>query len=767
MHREFWEAGFRVFPLYGFQGTSDDARCDCDRTSCDVPGKHPRAANWQHTPAWDEDQVEAMEEAGHFDSGFGVLCRGLLVIDVDARNGGIESFTALSEAVPGIAAAGLIVETGSGGGSRHLYFEGAPEGVALVQHLTEYPGLDFKSSGYVVGPGSRHASGSRYAIGHGSPDDLDPAPAELIDMLRRPDRHRAEFDGRVVDVAHSDIADMLSAIDADCPYDLWIRIGMAVHHATGGTGFAVWDGWSQTADSYDGKHMDSHWHSFGRCANPVTLGTLVHHAEEGGWQMPVSFTPDERGLEHQDQEEERPTDGKPFDTIGVDLTAPPGFVGKVAQWVESQSRRHRKRLSVAAALTAIGNVAGLRYTDDRDGVTCNLFTFCVAGSGTGKESALASITKIHKAAGIAGATHGGIKSEQEITRNLTRHQSALYAIDEIGFLLAKIKNAQAKGGATYLEGVIGMLMAAYSKADGHMLLNGDVKAELVAGMIKEAGRLNKRIDDGDTEKGLAERVEHIKTSLSQIDDGLDRPFLSLIGFTTPTTFDDTIDFQSATSGFIGRALIFNERETVPQRKHKFRAPKMPDAMAAFLAQLYGGGEYSADGGSYRVEHYGERVKIPTDAVAHDMLDAAADWFDDQAVLHKGRTGLEALYLRAYEMVSKVSLILACPEGRRTREHVRWAFALVVRDLDEKTRLVTANDREKDSPKTSLALRVSNIIDGDDGETLGVIFNRLRRFKRQDVQAALDGMVAKGLAFKVEASPEKGGHKTARYTLKGQ
>ena len=758
MHREFWEAGYRVFSLWSFSGDT----CECGREGCESAGKHPRASNWQFTPEWDEDQIEAMEDAGHFDSGYGVLCRGLLVVDVDARNGGVASWTKLAERVPSLAGAGLIVETGSGGGSRHLYFRAPEPAIAMLQHHPDYPGLDFKTSGFVVGPGSRHKSGTRYSVAHGTPDDIEAAPQELVDMLRKPERHRAEFDGRVVDVSHQDIADMLAPIDPDCDYDTWIRIGMSVHHATGGTGLDVWDCWSQRGEKYDGKGMDSHWHSFGRCANPVTLGTLVHHAESAGWQMPVTFTPEQSGINFDTADEPTP-DGLPFDISGVDLTAPPGFAGDLARWIEDQSRRPRKRLAVAGALSALGNVAGLRYTDDRDGVTCNLFTFCVAGSRTGKEAIQQAVATIHRAAGLAGATHGAIKSEQEIVRNLTRHQAALYVIDEIGIFLQKVKNAQRSGGAAYLDGVIGMLMAAYSKADGFMLLTGDAKDDLRGVLTKEAAQLQKRLDDGDNAAWLGRRLAQVSTALEGLDNGLERPFLSLIGFTTPVTFDELVDYQSATNGFIGRALMFNERETAPRSKRRFRKRAMSDGMAATLAQIFSAGEYDMQEAGGRVEFYGKRTAIPTDARAHDMLDAALDWFEDQADAHKGRTGLEALYLGAYELVSKVSLVLSTREGLRTAEHVRWAFALVRRDLEEKARLVTANDREKDAPKLALQARIANIIDGD-GETSGVIFNRLRKNKRQDVQAVLDKMIADGLALKEERQHPKNKSKVQIFRL---
>ncbi len=751
MHRAFWENGYRVFGLYALRGQGEDAVCACGWNGCIAPGKHPIASNWQHTPEWDFEQIEAMEASGQFASGYGVLCRGLLVIDVDARNGGVESLEKLADAVPAIMDAGLVVETGSGGGSRHLYFEGPPDGAAMLQHHPDYPGLDFKTSGYVVGPGSRHASGRRYDAVVGGPEDIGPAPAALIDLLRKPERHRAEYDGRAVDVSHADIAGMVAPIDPDCDYDTWIRIGMAVHHATGGTGFEVWDQWSARGEKYDARSMDSHWHSFGRSANPVTLGTLVHHAEAAGWQMPVSFTPEQ---DFDAVAEDGPRDGLPFDLAGVDLTAPPGFAGEVARWIEDQSRRPRKRLSVAGALVALGNVVGLRHTDDRDGVTGNLFAFCVAGSRTGKEAIQQGVSEIHRAAGMAPATHGAIKSEQEITRNLVRHQAALYVIDEIGIFLQKVKNAQQKGGALYLDGVIGMLMAAYSKADGFLLLTGDLKEELRAGLGKELSQLRRKEEENEGGPFVAHRIEQVEASLGGLDKGLEKPFLSLIGFTTPATFDDLVDYQSATNGFIGRALIFIERETAPRSKPRFRRRPMPDEMAATLAQLHGGGEY--DPQASRVGYYGSRYEVPTDPRAEGMLDAALDWFEDEAEAHKGRTGLEALYLGAYEIVSKVSLILAAPEGRRTTEHVRWAFALVRRDVEEKARLVVANDREKDSPRMALRAKIANVI-GEDGERLGVIYNRLRRHKRSDVDAALAEMVDSGVASRVEV-PRRGNQK---------
>lgn len=740
MHDEFRDAGYKVFGLlgaYNHDGSELEER---------LAYKKPYSQGWQHTPDWSDEQWNLFHEIGAFDTGYGVLMDGLLVIDVDARNGGIDSYERLLEKVPEISGAGLIVNTGSGGGSKHIYFKSP--GCALVQHLKDYPGIDFKSSGYVVGPGSKHSSGSAYSVAVGSPDDIDVAPASLVSLLEKPEHHRHEYNGQTIDVTHADISDMLRYVDGFDDYDSWVEIGMCVHHATGGTGFDVWDSWSQGSSKYDADEMHKKWHSFGKSANPKTIGTLIYRAEQGGWRQSVTFTPDvEFGPV------ELPSDHE------VDLLRPPGFVGELAQWIESQSRRPRERLAVAAALTAIGNVAGLRYRDDRDNVTSNLFAFCVAGSGTGKEAIQQAISEIHAVTGISAATHGAIKSEQEIMRNIAlRHQAAFYIVDEIGIFLQKIKNAQNRGGAAYLEGIIGILMSAYSKANGRMLITGDLKDDIRAEINKKIAGLNRKQDEGI--KIDESQINALTGKLDALDEGLLRPFVSVVGFTTPVTFDGLVDFETATNGFIGRSLLFEERDTAPRTKAGFRKTAMPSKMADRLRAIYSAGEYDSRSG---VVEATQRKSIPTDSAASDLLDETVQWFEDQAIDQKASTGLESLYLRAYELVAKVSYILAIPEGVRTVEHVRWAYALVKRDIESKMHLVMSNSGPDGKSAMALNSAIAHAL-GDEGLTIGVLRNKLsRKWKKDDINASIANLVEKGL-IKEEEVPAGNGKTSKRLIM---
>lgn len=748
------QAGFRVFPLLG--------AVDHDGNKLDPKESHKRpwSRGWKNTPAtWSDEQLDTMDLMGQFATGYGVLCDGLIVIDVDARNGGVESYDALVSKIPELENAGLTVATGSGGGSRHVYFK-APADVSLQQHLDDYPGIDFKTSGFVVGPASLHSSGNTYQIIDGNFDDVDDAPATLVTLLERPAYRRVEYDGSFMDVSENTLADMLDCIpNDDLHYDDWVEIGMAIHHTLAGHGFELWDNWSRRSAKYDDTQMDYKWQSFGDSPNPKTIGTLIFLATQNGYTTPVTFESDTPGL----------TVGVAgsdlLDTSWCDLLRPPDFVGEVKEWIDTQCRFPREHLAVAGALVSVGNVAGLRYTDDVDGASANMFAFCVADSSSGKEAVLQACQDILVEAGVSAAAHGYQKSQQEVTRNLIRHQPAYYLIDEIGIELKKATNATRKGGAAHLEGLIGALMSFYGKANGRALLSGDVKEDMRKALQGDYARVQKQMEDRGDEPNLLRKAARIQGQLETLDQGLDRPFLSLMGFTTPSTFDDIIDADQAASGFVGRALLIREHESNPRPKRPFKKAPFDAAIKGKLMQLYQGGSFDAQDYDARVEHIGPRIPIRTTPEAIEALHAASDWIMDFAEDQKEITGLEPVVRRGYELIAKVSLILAVQSGIRTLRHVQWAYALVQRDINEKLLLVLANDTTRPSDQ-SLMANITKVISSDHGETFGVIKNKLRRYKPEDVKRALEKMVENGICDKKVTKHPKNGREVERFFFTG-
>lgn len=199
--------GWSVVPLH----RAADGACSCRRPDCPAIGKHPRIA-WQGrttTPAH-ETEVRAWWERWPR-ANVGVvtgLVSGIVVLDVDPRNGGDETlarfvarrFGPLPETV----------ESATGGGGRHYWFD--PTGRRLPTGRLA-AGLDLKAEGgLVVAPPSVHASGAAYAwVAGRSPAERKPAPlprwiaalscgdvdaerrSPLAETVARTDLERAEF----------------------------------------------------------------------------------------------------------------------------------------------------------------------------------------------------------------------------------------------------------------------------------------------------------------------------------------------------------------------------------------------------------------------------------------------------------------------------------------------------------------------------------------------------------------------------------------------
>lgn len=750
---DYLEAGFRVF---GLNGTDKKGHCECGDPECEALFKHPRISNWQSVPHWSEEQLETFEAMGHFKTGFGVLCVGWLIVDVDARNGGVESFAKLCTDVPEAGKSAFVVDTGSGGGSQHHYFR-LEEPLAMVQHLPDYPGIDFKTSGFVVGAGSMHATGLKYESTKGFAQDITDAPEGLVSLLRKPARYRVRTDHGEIDTDAETVRALLKHINPDCPYEQWVKCGMAVHHSLQGSGFDLWDEWSEGGTSYPGTgQLERHWHSFGKAPNPAGYGTLLHYAREGGYTEEVTF-------EYQGEEVE----GDPV----VDLLRPPGFVGELTDWINGQCLYPRENLSVAAALCAVSGLAGMRHIDELDDMSANIIAFCVAGSGTGKEAVQQAYLKIMRTAGVQAAVHGGFKSEQELMRNLIRHQAAFYSVDELGLVLRKLENASKRGGASYLEGIIGLVMSVYSKANGYLPITGDLKEEIREHLRKELARAEKRLDDlpqdssQDAQRGrLTRQVEQVSDALKKIDDGLDSPYLTILGYTTPVTFDALMGFEQATNGFMARAMIFKDLETNPKRKKGFKKEAMSEQLENQIRNLYAPGRFDMLDPDSRIEHREDKTMIPTTLEGQEALSDVYERFHALADEQKGATGLEAIPRRGYELAAKVSLILALPEGLRTAQHVEWAYALARRDVDQKVQLAYSTEHAEDD--SGLAAKIMSLVTKEHGETLGVLCNRLRGTPKAQVEALLEQMTSKGMLEVVESSHPKKKTPVFRYYGKG-
>jgi P4 family phage/plasmid primase-like protien len=169
--------GWPILPLH----TALKDGCSCRKPDCSTIGKHPRyhATDLRHglkDASTDEALIRRWWSRWRH-ANIGIVTgktSGLVVIDIDPRNGGdltAEDLETEHGKFP------ETVENLTGGGGRQLFYQ-HPGGDRRVSAHTLGPGVDIKADGgYVVAPPSRHASGRRYEWEVSShPDDITVAP---------------------------------------------------------------------------------------------------------------------------------------------------------------------------------------------------------------------------------------------------------------------------------------------------------------------------------------------------------------------------------------------------------------------------------------------------------------------------------------------------------------------------------------------------------------------------------------------------------------
>lgn len=748
--QQWRDAGFRFFGLHPFRGQ----KCGCGNKDCKAAGKHPIVSNWTNTPIWSDEQFEIMQMMGELDTGWGALLDGLLVVDIDTRNGG--------ERIPDWEEqCGYVVATGGGGW--HYYFLNSEP---VSKKVDGFQGVDFLSgsSFSVVGAGSKHKSGGEYKIIKGSPSTITQVPEGILSRIKRENTVRVRGEKAEFDIEITVLEDCLFGIkNDDVDYEKWLAVGMALHHSTKGSavGMDMWKRWSAQSSKSTGKSIGYKWDSFGKQSNPVTYATLYHYATQDGWIEPVTFP------EPDDDDVPRPTtapnNGIPFTIDDIDLQSPPEFVGELTNWIDSQCLYPRRKLAVATALQCIGDIGGLNYILDDGMTTSNLIVFCIAGSSTGKEAVLQARFDILKTAGVIAAHHGGIKSEQELIRNMLRHDASLYTIDEIGIMLTKVENSKKRGGASYLEGVIGIIMSAYSKANGTFGVSGDLRDTAKATIRSEMKQVTGLAKEGEiTPQEEQDRVAELEQALQRLESGIEKPFVSIMGYTTPSTFESVVSFDNLTNGFIARSVMVDEADTNPKHRKGFRKPAMPMVIENTLMRIQSNGNYSMERHS-KISRPDNQTVIPSTDEAIELMDKIMDYQWQLAEQAKADNGYEAVCRRTAEMVNKISLILAIPSKLRTEYHVRWAFAYVKNDIERKINLANSihGDAEEGVRASStLEAKILTVVDKDTWEGEGTIINRCRKWKKRDVQVMLAEMTTAG-TLKLEEKEHKYNKTTTR------
>ena len=270
-------------------------------------GKIPRDRGWQ-TRIYSDGELKRWAARG---GDIGVrLGASYVVMDVDPRNYalGNNSFERLCDDLGISFGNAPVVWSGRGDGGRHVYMH-KPERLRVQGKLNGYQGIDFKSSGFVMAPGSRHpVTGGLYEVDEFGPPlaRIPPAPQALLNQLARPDPVDLINGTRVGRITNEKLAELLAVLDpvdyGAGHYDSWIRLAAACHDATAGGGMIEWLAWCEVDPAYANDEARErnirHWQSF-KAGQPggATYRTLLQAVSAAGRPDLVAGIDDDDALE--------------------------------------------------------------------------------------------------------------------------------------------------------------------------------------------------------------------------------------------------------------------------------------------------------------------------------------------------------------------------------------------------------------------------------------------------------------------------------------
>lgn len=276
------QIGWSVFPVWS---CDKQGHCRCSKGQhCKSQGKHPHSlAPHGHLDATtDENTIKYWFESDP-QAGIGVACdrSGLMVLDVDPRNGGHKTL-AIIETDHGPLNSNCIADTQGGG--EHRVFKANPD---TIYPSTLGSGLDIKYHGYICVEPTQGPSGKYHWRADYSPFNGN-EPSKLPKFIINQCRSTGKYDGSIgqnypvaTKQTFSDLRDALTHINAD-DYHTWIKVGLALRPYDE-VGYDIWTTWSATSKKFDSRTQRNKWDRDIDYPASITFLSIFTMARDAGW----------------------------------------------------------------------------------------------------------------------------------------------------------------------------------------------------------------------------------------------------------------------------------------------------------------------------------------------------------------------------------------------------------------------------------------------------------------------------------------------------
>lgn len=323
-------------------------------------------------------------------------------------------------------------------------------------------------------------------------------------------------------------------------------------------------------------------------------------------------------------------------------TAPPGLVGKLAQFIYEQAPRPVAEIALAGAIGFISGIVGRAYNVSGTGL--NQYVLLLAPTGTGKEAIASGIDKlmtavvrtVPAAAEFVGPAE--ISSSQALTKYMSKTSCSFVSIvGEFGLALSQMS---AEHAAPHLLGLRRMILDLYNKSGEGKLLRPTI---------------------------YSDKEKNTQTVLA--------PAFTLLGESTPERFYECLNESMISEGLLPRftTIEYNGPRPELNRAHTRAQPsfELVEQLATLCAH------------ALNLNNQHKAIHVQLDANAQVLFDKF-DTHCDSNINSSDREVRRHLWNRAHIKALKLAAIVAIginPYEPIIDEHcANWAIAIVVADV---------------------------------------------------------------------------------------
>lgn len=583
------------------------------------------------------------------------------------------------------------------------------------------------------------------------PDDLKPKTLAFPD---RPDQAGGAFEG--LEGTPEAITEALEFIDNDdLSWDDWKRIGLAIYAALGEAGEPLWHEFSAKSSKNDVKITSLEWSAIRRSPpSRIGAGTIYHLAERAGWRpgVDIHFNPAKAHAAANPITLARPapvveispacqsTEPNPARLNDTTEPAPlrqfpeaghnvDGLLAQIRDYIVDTAEQPQPELSLAAAITAVGTLAGRKFATPTN-LRTNIYAIGVAGSGAGKNHPREMVDHLLTEAGLDKHLGGSeIASGAGLVSAVEAQPSVLFVIDEFGQMLRTI--ADRRRAPKHQTEILDHLTKFFSNAGGRF--RGQEYAN----------------------KKERPRIEIVN------------PNVCLFGLTTREPLWGSLSSGSVEDGSLARFLIFAPRIDYPDVRDRIRdrkdiPPGLLEGLQAIAGANAGGNlaDLSSATPAPRIAPYAPGVEAIVKAQRQANIDKLRAF--DEA----DRGNFNGIISRTVEHALKLALVSAIsadPTNPVIRERdFEWGMTIATYNAD--LIIAQVEDRVSDSETESQTKTILRWIKkaGSNGILQGELTRKTQAIKKRERDDILDSLVEANVVYREKVEREGAGRPTYRY-----